>query len=309
MNRFQVVHRAEAPADAGPLADRLPGGGEAWRLSPDGYPLWMHEVHLPAGARLEWPDRHGEEAVFVRSGAVRLSDGREAPAGSVLVVEGRSQPTIEAVGTPGGTPGDTGPAVLVAMGTDGGALPSGGPNGTVEAGARTHLVGPRGIAEWARPPAKLTRYYTTASCPGCRLMLMHSASTEPYGSQVHSHTADELIHVLTGSVRVGSTWVEPGDTLAIPADVKYRFQSGGSGYGFINYRPDASYYVAVDGTRHLEAGGGEQFVYTGDGADYVGPDDYEALRRRVGPVVVTSRLPGSDAAATATESETDQEVS
>ena len=293
MNRFQVVHRAGAPADAGPLADRLPGGAQAWRLSPDGYPLWMHEVHLHAGARLDWPDRHGEEAVFVRSGAVRLADGREAPTGSVLVVEGRAQPAVEAVGA----------AVLVVMGTVGGALPSGGPNGTVEPGDRTHLVGPRGVAEWARPPAKLTRYYTTSSCPSCRLMLMHSASTEPYGSQVHSHTADELIHVLTGSVRVGSTWVEPGDTLAIPADVKYRFQSGDAGYGFLNYRPDASYYVAVDGTRHLEAGGGEQFVYTGDGADYVGAEGYDALRRRVGPAIVTSRPPGSGAPTTETDRE------
>jgi quercetin dioxygenase-like cupin family protein len=281
--KFQVLHRAGAPAGAGPLADRIVGGAaaavEAWRLSPEGYRLWMHEVHLPAGAGLSWPDRHGEEAVLVRSGRLRLADGRDCPAGSVLVVEARSVPAVEAIE----------PAVLVAMGTVGGALPAGGPAGTVEPGDRTHLLGPRGIAEWARPPAKLTRYYTTSSCPGCRLMLMHSASAERYSSQVHSHTADELIHLLSGSVRVGSTWVEPGDTLAIPADVKYRFESGDQGYEFVNYRPDASYYVAVDGTRHLEAGGGEQFVYTGDGADYVGPEDYDALRRRVGPAIVTNR--------------------
>jgi quercetin dioxygenase-like cupin family protein len=294
MRKFQVVHRAEAPSDAGPLAERVDGTGggsevEAWRLSPDSYPLWMHEVHLPAGARLSWPSEHGEEAVFVKTGQLRLLDdaaddtgtatGRRCPAGGVLVVEAGAVPAVDA----------TEPAVLVAMGTAGGRLPSGGPVGSVEPGTRTHLLGPRGIAEWARPPAKLTRYFTTSSCPGCRLMLMHSASTEPYGSQVHSHTADELIHVLTGSVRIGSTWVEPGDTLAIPADVRYRFESGDQGYGFINYRPDASYYVSVDGTRHLEAGGGEQFVYTGDGTDYVGPEEYQALRRRVGPAVVTGR--------------------
>jgi hypothetical protein len=217
--------------------------------------------------------------VLVKSGRLRLADGRECPAGGVLVVEARSVPAVEAVE----------PAVVVAMGTVDGVLPAGGPAGSVEPGDRTHLIGPRGIAEWARPPAKLTRYYTTSSCPGCRLMLMHSASTRQYGSQVHSHTADELIHVLTGSIRIGSTWVEPGDTLAIPADVKYRFESGDEGYGFVNYRPDASHYVAVDGTRHLEAGGGEQFAYTGDGADYVSREDYDALRRRVGPALVTYR--------------------
>jgi hypothetical protein len=107
-------------------------------------------------------------------------------------------------------------------------------------------------------------------------MLMYSACTEQYASAVHSHTQDELIHVLGGRIRVGSQWAEPGDTLAVPADVRYRFSTAEDGYAFINYRADASYYVPVTGAPSLEAGGNAQFVYTGDGTDYISEEAYAA---------------------------------
>jgi hypothetical protein len=281
MKKFQIVHRSEAPRSAGPLAERVRVGGgaalDAWELSPPAYPLWMIEAQLPAGTTLSWPASHGEEAVYVKGGGLQLLDlpesaaGRACTAGSALVVEAHATPRVEA----------TQASVIVWMATRDGSLPSGGPVGVPERfGARTHLVGPRGIAEWSRPPGKLTRYYTTSTCAGCRVMLMYSGSDQRYGSAVHSHTADELIHVIHGAIRVGSRWAEPGDTLAVPADTRYRFETGDDGYGFINYRPDASYYVGVDGTRLLEAGGGDQFVYTGDGADYVTAEAYAESRRR-----------------------------
>jgi hypothetical protein len=265
MKTFQVVPRAEQPDTTLPAAPGVP----AWRLSPPDYPLWMVEANVPAGTRLVWPERHGEEAIFVKAGELRVDGDRVGPAGSALVVEGDASPIVEA----------TTDSVVVSMGTEGGRRPSGGPVGDAEpGGTRTHVVGPRGIAVWARPPTKLTRYFTTSTCPRCRLMLMYSSSEQQYASAVHSHSADELIHVLKGRIRVGSKWANPGDTVAIPADVRYRFHTGEDGYGFINYRADASYYVEVDGTRRLEAGGGGQFVYTGDGTDYISAADYAAGR-------------------------------
>jgi hypothetical protein len=263
MARFEVIHRRGAARATLVAAPEAPG----WRVSPAGYPLWMIEAHLPAGATLSWPHPHGEEAIYVKAGALQLDGTRACPPGSALILEAGATPVVEA----------TVASVVVGMGTEGGWRPSGGPAGDAAyVGDRTHLIGPRGIAEWARPPTKLTRYYTTSTCPGCRIMLMYSASEQQYGSAVHSHSGDELIHVLKGRIRVGSTWAEPGDTVAIPADVRYRFQTGDDGYGFINYRADASYYVQVDGTRLLEAGGHSQFVYTGDGTDYVSAEAYAA---------------------------------
>jgi hypothetical protein len=262
MKTFEIVggRRARTTLAAAPDV-------EAWRASPEGYPLWMTEARLPAGTALRWPERHGEEAVFVLAGELSLDDGRTAPAGSALILEAAAAPELVARCD----------AMVLAMGTDRGRPPSGGPVGDAAPGGRhTHLVGPQGIAVWARPPSKLTRYFTTSTCPRCRLMLMYSSSEERYASAVHSHTADELIHVLKGRIRVGSQWVEPGDTLAVPADTRYRFQTDHDGYGFLNYRADASYYVGVDGTRLLEAGGGGQFVYTGDGVDYISAEAYAA---------------------------------
>jgi hypothetical protein len=258
---FEVVSAADAPTVRLAAVPAV----AARHVSPANYPLWMTEADLPAGTLMSWKPPHGEEAVFVKAGELQLGDGRIATTGSVIVMEASSTTTAAA----------TVASTVLAMGTTGGRRPSGGPVGDAQPdGARVHLIGPRGIAEWARPPTKFTRYYTTATCPTCRLMLMYSASEQQFTSAVHSHTADELIHVLKGKIRVGSRWAGPGDTVGIPANVRYRFTTGPDGYGFLNYRADASYYVAVDGARQLEAGGGGQFVFTGDGTDYISAELY-----------------------------------
>jgi hypothetical protein len=260
---FEIVHRRDAARTTLAAAPDV----EAWRASPVGYPLWMTQGRLPAGTPLRWPDPHGEEAIFVLAGELSLDDGRVATTGSALILEAEAAPVVVAATD----------SVVLAMGTAGGATPDGGPVGpAAPGGRRVHLIGRQGIAVWARAPSKLTRYFTTSTCPTCRLMLMYSASQERYASAVHSHTADELIHVLRGRIRVGLEWAERGDTVAVPADTRYRFQTDVDGYGFLNYRADACYYVAVDGTRLLEAGGGGQFVYTGDGTDYISAEAYAA---------------------------------
>ena len=62
----------------------------------------------------------------------------------------------------------------------------------------------------------------------------------PWSSAPHSHTQDELIHMVSGSITLGSRRVEPGDTLAIAADTRYGFRGDDAGFVFINYRRDAS---------------------------------------------------------------------
>jgi hypothetical protein len=79
-------------------------------------------------------------------------------------------------------------------------------------------------------------------------------------------------------MQVGSRWLHAGDTLAVPADLRYRFRTGPDGYGLLNYRPDATYYVAVDGRRALEGGvGGGDFSWSPDGADYLDEASWRAL--------------------------------
>jgi quercetin dioxygenase-like cupin family protein len=56
----------------------------------------------------------------------------------------------------------------------------------------------------------------------------------------HTHTQDELIYVLGGSVVFARREYGPGTLLAIPADVRYSVTTGPSGMAFLNYRPDVS---------------------------------------------------------------------
>ena len=258
--RFVVVPVAERE----PVAE-LPfvvgadaGTVSAWRASPPGFRLWMLEVDLPAGATLAWPESHGEQAVVVREGALRV-DGRSAGEGHVVVLEADAAPSVEVEV----------PTRVLAMGNHDPAPPTDGPFGAPAGGGRTHVVGPGGVAGREGPPGKVTRYYATACCPTCRLLLAWSSRMDEHVAAVHSHTQDELIHLVRGSIQVGARWLHAGDTLAVPANTRYRFRTGPDGYGFLNYRPDATFYVPVEGTRGLEAGRGGDFAWCPDGIDYL----------------------------------------
>jgi len=65
---------------------------------------------------------------------------------------------------------------------------------------------------------------------------MYTSRSERYESAPHSHSQDELIHLLDGEIVLGSYRLGPGDTLAVAADRRYRFNSGDAGFGFLNYR-------------------------------------------------------------------------
>ena len=85
-----------------------------------------------------------------------------------------------------------------------------------------------------------SHYYADSTCPTCRLTLLSVARFGPYTSEPHSHTQDELIHVVSGALALGRQRVEPGDTLAIAAGVRYGFRGDDGGFLFLNYRSDAS---------------------------------------------------------------------
>jgi hypothetical protein len=114
----------------------------------------------------------------------------------------------------------------------------------------------------------LTKFFADASCPTCRISLMWSSHTEKYRSAAHSHSQNELIHVLEGEMFLGSYRVGPGDTLAVPANVRYRFETSDRGYGFLNYSSDSSVYqLAPDEAPRPSGPPQPPFSDTGDGGD------------------------------------------
>jgi hypothetical protein len=69
----------------------------------------------------------------------------------------------------------------------------------------------------------------------------HVARTDGHVKDLpHTHTQDEIIYILGGSVLIGRHEYGPGHAIAIPADVRYSVTTGEHGMAFLNYRRDVS---------------------------------------------------------------------
>jgi quercetin dioxygenase-like cupin family protein len=206
------------------------GVARARLVSPPGFSLWMAVAELDDGATITWPATHGDEAVYVAAGAFVI-DGRAAPVRGAAIIEADAPAQGRAVG----------PTRIVHMGPADPLPPRDGINGPPGDGPRgVHVVGPRGT--WAATTAASdSHYFADSTCPTCRITLLSVGRLGPYESAVHSHTQDELIHVVAGGIRLGRRRVGPGDTLAIAAGTRYGFRGDDDGFVFVNHRRDASY--------------------------------------------------------------------
>lgn len=231
--------------DRHPRGHATTGGVRVREGSPRSFPLWLVVLELDDGGELRWADVHGDEAVYVRNGALEVADGRRCPTRGAVVVEADAVTSVRAVG----------PTTVVHVGPHDPAPPTDGINGPAEPGGRqVHVVGPGGT--WAvEAPDRDTHYYGDSTCPSCRLTLLYTSRNSTYTSEAHSHSQDELIHVLDGSIRLGNRVIGPGTTLAIAADQRYGFVSD-NGFAFINYRRDAS-TMTTDRTQPPRTEGGE----------------------------------------------------
>ena len=172
---------------------------------PDDFPLWLERKTVPS---MTWGTDHGEEAVFVLSGDLGFR---------VAIVE---------AGVPFRVDGD---AEVLVMGRR---------DGSISGGETVHVVGDAG--RWANvEPGRDTRYYADSSCPTCDVTLFTTGRDDAHTSAPHSHSSDELIHVLDGELVLGSLHVRAGETLAIAGGQRYGFRTTGA-FRFLNYRPCAA---------------------------------------------------------------------
>ncbi len=241
MPRIQRVTAPEAIASERHLAPTCDADGPvvSRRVSPDDVSLWLVTSELPAGTTLTWTEEHGDEAVYVTEGALRI-DGRECPTRGAVVVEAGVATRARAVG----------PTRVIHMGPSDPTPPIAGLHGPAAAEEHCiHVVGPRGTFERVADDRE-TRFYADATCPTCRVWLLYTSRTFAYESRIHSHSQDELIHVLYGEIELGSLSLGPGASLFIAADQPYHFRAAAGGFGFLNYRRDASemHYQGEDGT-------------------------------------------------------------
>lgn len=231
MAKVEIVHASdvEAARGYGQYGHRVDGGAQHRMVSPEGFSLWMLTADLDDGTTIEWPATHGDEAVYVVEGALEI-DGKVTPTKGAAVVESDVVTRARAVG----------PTRVVHMGPEDRAQPVDGMNGTPAADAHgVHVVGPRGTFANTTDTTD-SHYYADSTCPTCRLTLLSVGRSFAYESEPHSHSQDELIHVVSGAILLGRRRVGPGDTLAIVAGARYGFRGDEGGFVFVNYRRDAS---------------------------------------------------------------------
>jgi hypothetical protein len=221
-------------------------------LSAPDFPLWLISADVPDGGGLHWGPDHGDEVVYVASGQV-AAGARECSEGGAVIIEA-------------GCPADLvaqGPARLLHFGSrDGG--PSTGSAVTADGSdgpePSLHVVGPRGT--WAMvEEGRDSHYYADSTCPTCGVTLLYTSRQDAWDSRLHSHSTDEIIHVMWGDMQLGRWHLDPGGTVAIRADATYHFRSGPAGLGFLNFRAGPStMHVPSTGQTIIEGGEVNQFV-------------------------------------------------
>jgi quercetin dioxygenase-like cupin family protein len=204
-------------------------GDATYRLvSPEEYSLWMVRIGATSGSTMRLATTKGDQAIHVLDGALAV-DGDRCIAGGTVVIESDARPSIELLDD----------STLLHMGPRDPRVPTDGINGPIDGpGEHAHVVGPSGRFALI-DDERDSRYFADSTCPTCRLTLLYTSRSSAYQSATHSHSVDELIHVLWGELQLGSHTLGPGDTLAVAADRRYGFRTPG-GFGFLNYRADGS---------------------------------------------------------------------
>lgn len=217
---------------ATPRVARPPETVRSKKISPDGYSLWLVRAHLSAGSTIDFPPVHGDEAVYVVSGAVTL-EGRRSQAGGAVIVESGVECRIEAVGA----------TEIVHVGAAAVAAPANGPLGPpAPDGHGVHVFGPNGRDESRRGDDVLSHWFADGTCPRCRIQLFrvqHDHANREAGVG-HSHSQDEIIHVLAGSIRLGRRTCGPGSSVCVPAHRRYALHPASASHTFLNYRAGVS---------------------------------------------------------------------
>ena len=227
-----AIHLEDVAASDGSAAPRdAQGVVRSRRVSPDGYPLWMVVTELRDGGVLRWDSDHGDDGVYVQSGALDV-DGHVCAAGGAVIVESGVAAVARAIG----------PTTVVHGGAHDPAPPTDGLYGApARDGHHVHVVGDGGWFRSGDRERVVATWFADSTCPTCRISFFHVWRGEGgVRDRSHTHTQDELIYVVGGSVVVAGVEHGPGTCLAVPANVRYSLTSGPEGNAFLNYRRDVS---------------------------------------------------------------------
>jgi mannose-6-phosphate isomerase-like protein (cupin superfamily) len=66
--------------------------------------------------------------------------------------------------------------------------------------------------------------------------VIHAWVKKDYPLPLHSHSGDCLYHVVSGSLRLGTDELSAGDSVFVPADVRYTYRAGADGVEVLEFR-------------------------------------------------------------------------
>lgn len=236
---------ADRPLQEGYLTPfcRGEGNSKSSLFHPAGYSLWELEAELGPGATLYWGATHGDEVVFVIEGELEV-DGRSCPTGTAVVVEAGVAAQAHALTD----------SRVVHFGPASADRPTEGPLGPpLPEGQQVHVVTRADAPRVGSPDGPGATYYADSSCPTCRLAFFEVFNRGPQVVASHTHSQDEIIRVTSGQLQMGRTTVGAGMSVAIAGGYRYGFRTPGA-FSFLNYRRDASLYVAAPGSAPLVEG-------------------------------------------------------
>lgn len=191
------------------------------------FPLELYRIEMAPGQRLALGPREADMVLYVWKGGI--GGGLcSLPAGSSAIVERGA--TFEVAASMDGA------EVLAFAGTSAGR----GEGGHVHLLPRSHVPA---VADMGGRNETGGAIHADSDCPTCEVWLhenhfkgAEAPTPEEAARGVHSHSEDEIIVVLAGSMRLGNKLVGPGTALAIAADTLYSFTPGPEGLSFVNFR-------------------------------------------------------------------------
>ena len=241
MSKLTIIpaRDVEAGGDTDEAPRRVVGRAAIRTFALEGYSLWMSDVELADATSIEWDAVHGDDAVYVFRGAVDV-DGRRCPAGGAFVVESGVVATATAMG----------PTRIMHFGSVDAGMVDGGLLGAPRAeGHGVHVVGPAGVFESGQLEGVRATWFADGTCEACRCQLFEVTApvTSDRDGKAHSHSEDEIIYLLEGSISMGAHTLEPFTALFVPADVRYAL-GGSGGHRFLNFRRNVSEQVYTRGS-------------------------------------------------------------
>ena len=167
--------------------------------------------------------------MYVKKGSLTI-DGRVCPVDGDIILEAGVPAVVRA----------NEPTTVVHFGPWDPNPPTTGAYGAPEEEGRTvHVVGPGGTFALIERDARRSSTPTPVPTVAHHTAVHVARRSVPFEAAQSFRRRDHLL--LSGEIQVGQTILKSGDAIGIAGDRRYRFKGGEQGFGFLNYRRDASY--------------------------------------------------------------------